>query len=160
MLPPLLGEQLAAGLATEHESFALFKLTIGLPPNANVEALRPCGIPVAADMPALMALAGVGYIKGFLKDVGTIEESKEAMRILLDAGIDRAGQPYLALEYVDGEAITAYCQSRQLGIPARLDLFRQVCEAVSHAHANLIVHRDLKPANVMVGEFGEVLVAD
>ena len=64
---------------------------------------------------------------------------------LLDAGIDHNGQPYLALEYVEGEPITSYCQSRQLDIAARLDLFRQVCEAVSHAHANLIVHRDLKP---------------
>jgi len=37
---------------------------------------------------ALMALAGVGYTKGFMKDIGTPEESLEAMKILLDAGID------------------------------------------------------------------------
>ncbi|MES2859398.1 MAG: serine/threonine-protein kinase [Pseudomonadota bacterium] len=79
---------------------------------------------------------------------------------LLDAGFDRTGQPYLALEYVDGEPITTYCQSRQLGIPARLDLFRQVCEAVSHAHANLIVHRDLKPSNIMVTPAGHVRLLD
>lgn len=79
---------------------------------------------------------------------------------LLDAGIDRDGQPYLALEYVEGEPITRYCQSRQLDIGARLDLFRQVCEAVSHAHANLIVHRDLKPSNVLVTAEGEVKLLD
>jgi len=79
---------------------------------------------------------------------------------LLDAGIDRDGQPYLALEYVDGEPITSYCQSRQLDIAARLDLFRQVCEAVSHAHANLIVHRDLKPSNIMVTPAGHVRLLD
>jgi serine/threonine-protein kinase len=79
---------------------------------------------------------------------------------LLDAGIDRDGQPYLALEYVDGEAITSYCQSRQLDIAARLDLFRQVCEAVSHAHANLIVHRDLKPSNILVTPAGHVRLLD
>jgi len=79
---------------------------------------------------------------------------------LLDAGIDRDGQPYLALEYVDGEAITSYCQTRQLDIAARLDLFRQVCEAVSHAHANLIVHRDLKPSNILVTPAGHVRLLD
>ena len=79
---------------------------------------------------------------------------------LLDAGIDRDGQPYLALEYVEGEPLTNYCQSRQLDIPARLDLFRQVCEAVSHAHANLIVHRDLKPSNILVTPLEEVRLLD
>ena len=79
---------------------------------------------------------------------------------LLDAGIDRDGQPYLALEYVDGEPITSYCQARQLGIPARLDLIRQVCDAVSHAHANLIVHRDLKPSNILVTLAGHVRLLD
>ncbi|MEO6155360.1 MAG: serine/threonine-protein kinase, partial [Thermomonas sp.] len=79
---------------------------------------------------------------------------------LLDAGIDRDGQPFLALEYVDGEAITTYCQSRQLDLAARIDLFRQVCEAVSHAHANLIVHRDLKPSNILVTPAGHVRLLD
>ena len=79
---------------------------------------------------------------------------------LLDAGIDRDGQPFLALEYVDGEPITSYCQSRQLDLAARIDLFRQVCEAVSHAHANLIVHRDLKPSNIMVTPAGHVRLLD
>ena len=79
---------------------------------------------------------------------------------LLDAGIDKDGQPFLALEYVDGEPITTYCQSRQLDLAARIDLFRQVCEAVSHAHANLIVHRDLKPSNIMVTPAGHVRLLD
>ncbi len=79
---------------------------------------------------------------------------------LLDAGFDRDGQPYLALEYVDGEPITDYCRSRQLDIATRLDLFRQVCEAVSHAHANLIVHRDLKPSNILVTPAGHVRLLD
>ncbi|WP_374248509.1 protein kinase [Thermomonas sp.] len=79
---------------------------------------------------------------------------------LLDAGIDHDGQPFLALEYVEGEPITRWCQSRQLDIPARLDLFRQICEAVSHAHANLIVHRDLKPSNILVTPAGHVRLLD
>ena len=79
---------------------------------------------------------------------------------LLDAGIAADGQPYLALEYVDGKPITDYCRQRQLDVPARLDLFRQVCDAVSHAHANLIVHRDLKPSNILVTPAGQVRLLD
>lgn len=84
---------------------------------------------------------------------------------LLDAGIGGDGQgvqnqPYLALEYVEGEPITDWCRSRDLSVEARLRLFLQVCEAVSHAHANLIVHRDLKPSNILVTALDEVRLLD
>ncbi len=79
---------------------------------------------------------------------------------LLDAGISTDNQPYLALEYVEGEPITDWCRMRDLGTEARLKLFLQVCEAVSHAHANLIVHRDLKPSNIMVTPLDEVRLLD
>jgi len=79
---------------------------------------------------------------------------------LLDAGISEDSQPYLALEYVDGEPITDWCRSHALSLDARLRLFLQTCEAVSHAHANLIVHRDLKPSNIMVTPLDEVRLLD
>ena len=79
---------------------------------------------------------------------------------LLDAGISADGQPFLALDYVHGEAITDYASKLALGVPERLQLFLQVCEAVSHAHANLVVHRDLKPSNIMVTPAGEVKLLD
>jgi len=62
------------------------------------------------------------------------------------------GQPWFAMELVDGEPLVAFCDRRRLSIPARLQLFRQVCEAVQHAHVRGIVHRDLKPSNVLVAE--------
>lgn len=77
-----------------------------------------------------------------------------------DAGLAADGQPYLALEAVDGLPITDWCQSRQLGVPERLALFDQVAQAVMHAHAKLIAHRDLKPANVLVTPAGEVKLLD
>ena len=79
---------------------------------------------------------------------------------LLDAGIGGEGQPYLALEYVEGVSITDYCQANNIGLEERLTLFLQICEAVSHAHANLIVHRDLKPSNILVTPGGEVRLLD
>ncbi|OHE88384.1 MAG: hypothetical protein A2579_01670 [Lysobacterales bacterium RIFOXYD1_FULL_69_11] len=79
---------------------------------------------------------------------------------LLDAGVTGDGQPYLALEYVDGRPITDYCREHEVPVDARLRMFAQVCEAVSHAHANLIVHRDLKPSNILVTPAGDVRLLD
>ncbi len=69
---------------------------------------------------------------------------------LIDAGVIDESQPYLVLEYVEGEPIDAYCDRLQLGIEARVGLFQGVLAAVGHAHSHLIIHRDLKPANVFV----------
>ncbi len=79
---------------------------------------------------------------------------------LYDAGVTEQGQPYLALEYVEGEQITAYCDRRSLGVKSRLSLFLQVLRAVQYAHTNLIVHRDLKPANILVTNQGDVRLLD
>jgi serine/threonine-protein kinase len=79
---------------------------------------------------------------------------------LLDAGLAEGQQPYLVLEYVEGEPIDAYCQRHQLDAAARVRLFVDVLQAVSHAHANLIVHRDIKPSNVYVKADGTVKLLD
>jgi serine/threonine protein kinase len=79
---------------------------------------------------------------------------------LLDAGVSSDGQPYLLLEYVDGEAIDQYCDAHKLEVDARIRLFLDVLAAVAHAHANLIVHRDIKPSNVLVTTSGEVKLLD
>jgi serine/threonine protein kinase/Flp pilus assembly protein TadD len=79
---------------------------------------------------------------------------------LLDAGLATDGQPYLALEYVEGQNITDYSIQRKLTVVQKLTLFLQVCSAVSHAHASLVVHRDLKPSNIMVTPGGAVRLLD
>ncbi len=79
---------------------------------------------------------------------------------LLDAGLTRDDQPYLALEYIEGEPITDWCRTRSMSLDECLRLFLQICEAVSHAHANLIVHRDLKPSNILVTPLDEVRLLD
>jgi eukaryotic-like serine/threonine-protein kinase len=79
---------------------------------------------------------------------------------LIDAGVSPLGQPYIVLEYVDGERIDRYCDARHLGIPERIGLFLEVLDAVAHAHANLIVHRDLKPQNVLVDVDGRARLLD
>jgi serine/threonine protein kinase len=75
-----------------------------------------------------------------------------AIARVFDAGTTSAGQPYFAMEYVDGPAITDYCDRKKLGIRERLRLFLQVCNGVQHAHQKAIIHRDLKPSNILVAE--------
>jgi len=79
---------------------------------------------------------------------------------LYDAGVDGAGRPWLALEVVDGEPITVWCESRGSPVAERLRLLRQVADAVAYAHARLVVHRDLKPSNILVGQDGNVRLLD
>lgn len=71
---------------------------------------------------------------------------------IFDAGATDEGHPYFAMELVSGEPITEYCDRRRLSIEARLDLFRQVCAGVQHAHQKGVLHRDVKPSNVLVTE--------
>jgi serine/threonine-protein kinase len=79
---------------------------------------------------------------------------------LYDAGVTEDGQPYLALEYVDGQPIGAYCDAHRLDVAQRLALFLQVLDAVQYAHARLVVHRDLKPSNILVDAEGQVHLLD
>jgi serine/threonine protein kinase len=79
---------------------------------------------------------------------------------LYDAGVTAEGQPYLAMEYVEGRALTSYCDCAQLPIRERLGLFLQVLAAVEFAHSQLVLHRDLKPSNILVTPQGRVVLLD
>jgi len=77
---------------------------------------------------------------------------------MLDAGHREDRQPWLAIEYVEGETLAVY--SAKLSLRARIELFLKVCDAVSCLHRNLVVHRDLKPANILVTRDGQPKLLD
>jgi serine/threonine-protein kinase len=79
---------------------------------------------------------------------------------LLDGGVTPDGEPWFAMEYVAGMAITQHCRDRGLALPERLALFSSVGEAVRYAHGQLVVHRDLKPSNIFVADGGTVKLLD
>jgi eukaryotic-like serine/threonine-protein kinase len=79
---------------------------------------------------------------------------------LYDAGIDAAGWPYLCMEFVQGEPITEWCDTRRLDVGRRLRLFLQVLQAVQYAHDRHVIHRDLKPSNILITHAGEVRLLD
>jgi serine/threonine-protein kinase len=79
---------------------------------------------------------------------------------LVDGGVTPDGQPWYAMELVEGDPIDRYCAAQKLDIDARLKLFAEVCRAVMYAHSCLVVHRDLKPDHVLVTQRGEVRLLD
>ena len=79
---------------------------------------------------------------------------------LLDGGMTADGQPYFAMEYVDGTPLDQFCTSRGCTVSERVRLLKTACDAVQYAHRSLIVHRDLKPSNILVTDDGAVKLLD
>ena len=79
---------------------------------------------------------------------------------LYDGGETSEGMPYLVMEYIEGISVDEYCDRERLDIPARLELFSQICQAVDYAHRNLVVHRDIKPSNILVAAEGNPKLLD
>src|SRR5579864_585283 len=74
---------------------------------------------------------------------------------------DVEGQPYLSMEYVDGEDLGSLL--RRIGrLPESkaLEIARKLCAGLAAAHDKGVLHRDLKPSNIMVDGRGNVLITD
>jgi len=79
---------------------------------------------------------------------------------LIDGGTTDDGAPYLVMEYVEGTPLIEYADANGLKLEERLDLFREVCSAVTFAHQKLIIHRDLKPSNILITTDGKAKLLD
>jgi eukaryotic-like serine/threonine-protein kinase len=116
--------------------------------------------PVALKLPrAAWRHAGLAQRMAQEREILGLLDHPNIARIY-DAGVAPDGQPWLALEYVAGLPIDEHCRLHGLDLRARVALFKQVAEAVAHAHAKLVVHRDLKPSNILVTTGGIVRLLD
>lgn len=78
----------------------------------------------------------------------------------LGGGSTEDGLPYFVMEYIEGKPLYQFCRDNKLSIKERLEIFRQVCDAVEAAHRNKIIHRDLKPSNILVKADGTPKLLD
>jgi eukaryotic-like serine/threonine-protein kinase len=107
---------------------------------------------------ALMGKGGEQRFKSEGRILGRLTHPHIAA--LIDAGVSETGQPFLVLEYIDGDHIDRYCDQNRLDVRARVRLFLDALRAVEQAHAHLIVHRDLKPSNILVRTDGKAKLLD
>lgn len=79
---------------------------------------------------------------------------------LLDGGMTESGQPWLAMELVEGQDLLRWCQATRPTLDQRIALLIQIADTVAFAHAQLVIHRDLKPANILIGQDGSAKLLD
>jgi hypothetical protein len=114
---------------------------------------------VALKLPRISWASGLVERMARERDIlATLEHPRIAR--LYDAGVDALGRPWLALEHVQGQPIDHHAREKALTARQRVQLLRQVCEAVAYAHSRLVIHRDIKPSNVLVDGQGQVMLLD
>jgi serine/threonine-protein kinase len=97
-----------------------------------------------------------------------IEEARAAARLehsnivhIYDVGKDGNNHPYIVMERVDGEDLKSLIRrERPLPVSRALNLARQICAGVGHAHRTGLVHCDLKPQNILLTTSGQIKVTD
>jgi len=114
---------------------------------------------IALKLPRLSWMDGLVERMARERRIGALLEHPGIAR-MYDAGVTAGGLPYIAMEYIDGQAIDAWCTVRALGLRDRLRLFLPVVRAIAYAHGRLVIHRDLKPANILVDIQGGIHLLD
>src|ERR1700761_4999530 len=102
-------------------------------------------------------------VERFLREPRILSEVQHPAIVRYIAhGETERGEPYLAMEWLDGESLSARLGRGRLGVAESVDLVRRVAEALAVAHARGVVHRDLKPANLFLvgGEVARPKVLD
>ncbi len=106
-------------------------------------------------------------LQGDLPDSRRAEERRILARLehpgiarLIDGGTTAEGQGFIVVEFVEGMDLLSYADRHRLTIRQRLELFREICDAVAYAHQRLVVHRDIKPANILVDQQGRTKLLD
>ncbi len=91
-------------------------------------------------------------VSRFMHEARTISRLKHQNIVnVYSVGLTDNGQPYIAMEYIEGKRLSDLISEQGVLTPAEaLPLFVQVCEGLAHAHKHEIVHRDIKPSNIMV----------
>jgi serine/threonine protein kinase len=114
------------------------------------EQLEPIKRPVALKLIRGQLRGGLAEAYFLVERQALARMDHPAIAKVFDAGTTPQGHLFFAMEWIDGETLTAYCTNHDLTLHDRLTLFMRVCMGVQHAHQKGVIHRDLKPGNVLV----------
>ena len=97
----------------------------------------------------------------FLKEAGHLKRLRHSNIVSVLEISDRAECPYFVMPYFEQGSLASRIKPGQpLGTDTILDIATQLAEGLSFAHRSGIIHRDLKPANILLGDGGQVFLAD
>jgi serine/threonine-protein kinase len=119
-------------------------------------------IPVALKVVALGLLGNEGAMARFAREASILKQLKHPhiVRLIAHGRINKAN-PYIAMEYIDGEALDRILARRgKLSWEEVLAYGKQLGEALQYAHEKGIIHRDLKPSNLMIMKDGTLKLTD
>ena len=157
-------ESPAAQIAPATNSPSLEKLGSSIGPYRIVEELGEGGFGVVymaeqeAPVRRRVALKVIKPGMDSRQVVARFEAERQALAVMdhphvsrvLDGGSTDSGRPYFIMDLIQGLPITEFCDQASLSTRQRLELFRDVCMGIEHAHQKGIIHRDIKPSNVLV----------
>src|SRR5579871_5982948 len=110
------------------------------------------GLDVATGEPVavkVLALGSADALERFRFEVRLLSEISNPRIVRYVAhGETPSGEPYLAMEWLEGEDLATRLERRGLTVSESIDLITQVAEALAEPHARGIVHRDIKPSNL------------
>jgi eukaryotic-like serine/threonine-protein kinase len=119
-------------------------------------------LPVALKVVALGLLGNEGAMARFEREANILKQLKHPhiVRLIAHGKINKAN-PYIAMEFIDGEALDRVLARRgKLSWEEVLAYGKQLCEALQYAHDKGIIHRDLKPSNLMITSSGVLKLTD
>jgi serine/threonine protein kinase len=119
------------------------------------------GRPVAIKMMTGGYAAEPDLLKRFYREAQSTASLQHANIVTVyDLG-DQDGNPYMVMEYLEGESLDAAISfRRELSDPEKIQFILEACRGLSYAHERGIVHRDIKPANIMLSKNGGVKLVD
>lgn len=124
------------------------------------KAVDEAGTPVAVKVMGPQHASKPHLLKRFAREFA-ICEMLEHPNIARALGAGREGDEYyFAMEFVDGTSLDDLIEANALSLGDTLDIVRQTCLGLGHAHAEGVVHRDIKPGNIIVQPDGAARIID
>lgn len=119
-------------------------------------------VPIALKVVALGLLGNEGAMARFEREANILKQLKHPhiVRLIAHGKINKSN-PYIAMEYIDGEALDRVLARRgKLSWEEVAAYGKQLCEALQYAHDKGIIHRDLKPSNLMLTKEDQLKLTD